>query len=116
LFPEGGKLEAKTPEGTRVATPTHHTSAAEASRAGDMPPMVGSYAAALKTAPVDWHFSFSIGGVALSNSETVYGAIHRTQEPARAGQPKQPLWHLVPTVQFKKVEGPAPVASEFRVE
>ncbi len=94
-----------TQHGTCVAAPEAVASAAEASKATDVPPKAGSYAAAVKTAPTDWHFSFTIDGQELSNTETVYGAIHRTQATSSA---RVPLWNITPTMHFKKVNGAAP--------
>jgi E3 ubiquitin-protein ligase TRIP12 len=105
---DGSKPEATTPSGTRVATPTNDTSAAESSKAADLPPKLGSYAAAVKAPPSDWHFQFYIGEDELSMTDTVYGALHRTQGVSQAGKPKQSIFWQQPVIKFKKVEGPPP--------
>ncbi|KAJ9093566.1 hypothetical protein QFC19_008293 [Naganishia cerealis] len=103
---DGSKPEATTPSGTRVATPTNETSAAESSKAADLPPKLGSYAAAVRAPPSDWHFQFHIGDDELSMSDTVYGALHRTQSVTQTGKPKQSIFWQQPVIKFKKVDGP----------
>ncbi|KAJ9122448.1 hypothetical protein QFC22_001873 [Naganishia vaughanmartiniae] len=105
---DGSKPEATTPSGTRVATPTNGTSAAETSKAADLPPKLGSYAAAVRAPPSDWHFQFYIGEDELSMSDTVYGALHRTQSVTSGGKPKQSIFWQQPVIKFKKVDGPPP--------
>lgn len=106
---DGSKPEATTPSGTRVATPTNGTSAAESSKTGDLPPKLGSYAAAVRAPPSDWHFQFLIGNDELSMADTVYGALHRNQSAAAEGKPKQSIFWQQPIIKFRKVDGPAPV-------
>lgn len=106
---DGSKPEATTPSGTRVATPTNGTSAAESSKTGDLPPKLGSYAAAVRAPPSDWHFQFLIGDDELSMADTVYGALHRNQAAAAEGKPKQSIFWQQPMIKFRKVDGPAPV-------
>lgn len=106
---DGSKPEATTPSGTRVATPTNGTSAAESSKTGDLPPKLGSYAAAVRAPPCDWHFQFLIGNEELSMADTVYGALHRNQSASTDGKPKQSIFWQQPVIKFRKVDGPAPV-------
>jgi E3 ubiquitin-protein ligase TRIP12 len=105
---DGSKPEATTPSGTRVATPTNGTSAAESSKTADLPPKLGSYAAAVRAPPTDWHFQFLIGTEELSMADTVYGALHRNQTASTDGKPKQSIFWQQPVIKFRKVEGPAP--------
>lgn len=105
---DGSKPEATTPSGTRVATPTNGTSAAESSKTGDLPSKLGSYAAAVRAPPSDWHFQFLIGSEELSMADTVYGALHRSQT-LMDGKPKQSIFWQQPVIKFRKVDGPAPV-------
>lgn len=106
---DGSKPEATTPSGTRVATPTNGTSAAESSKTADLPPKLGSYAAAVRALPSDWHFQFLIGTEELSMADTVYGALHRNQTALADGKPKQSIFWQQPVINFRKVDGPAPV-------
>ncbi|GHJ87332.1 hypothetical protein NliqN6_3734 [Naganishia liquefaciens] len=106
---DGSKPEATTPSGTRVTTPTNGTSAAESSKTGDLPSKIGSYAAAVRAPPSDWHFQFLIGSEELSMADTVYGALHRSQTASPEGKPKQSIFWQQPVIKFKRVEGPAPV-------
>ncbi|CDS01488.1 hypothetical protein [Sporisorium scitamineum] len=99
---EGGKVVAKTPEGTRIATPSNGSGTPKASEgvsagaaaslsgvssssatASPSKPPPSSYASALQKKPSDWHLEFSIGSEKLSLDTTIYGAVHRF-ETARA--------------------------------
>lgn len=109
---DSAKPQATTPQGTRVATPTPTGSAADQSRSNDLPPKLGSYAAAVKTAPSDWHFQFKVGDQVLHGYDTIYGALHRAlrSEPSRAGGlERQNIWIMQPTIKFSKVQGPEPL-------
>lgn len=108
---ESAKPQATTPQGTRVATPTPTGSAADQSRSNDLPPKLGSYAAAVKTAPSDWHFQFKVGDQVLHGYDTIYGALHRAlrSEPNSAGMDRQNIWVMQPTIKFSKVQGPEPL-------
>ncbi|THH12821.1 hypothetical protein EW146_g7335 [Bondarzewia mesenterica] len=117
---DGSKVEAQTPDGTRVGTP---------GVAKEMPqtptpraiPSKGSYAAALKAKPAaDWHLEFSMDDHILPLDLTIYGAIHQHELRKKAAGsssslPPSLLWQGVYTVKFKKVPGPAP-SSEGRGE
>ncbi|KAI5475050.1 E3 ubiquitin-protein ligase TRIP12, partial [Pseudohyphozyma bogoriensis] len=105
------KLVAKTPDGTRVGTPTLGKSASTSKLAPPAPkPRASSYAAAVKSEPTDFHLEFSIGGKPVALDTTVYGAVHKhdAAQPDRRGS----LWHQVYTVNFRKVAGPARPDSE----
>ncbi len=105
-----GSAQLTTPDGTRVPTPSGTVPAAEASRPADGLPKAGSYAAALRAPPQDWHLEFSINGQTLSYGETMYGAISRTRSNK---DPKVSIWDTQVVVKFKKVTGPAPVSREY---
>ncbi|KAH9479473.1 E3 ubiquitin-protein ligase UPL3 [Psilocybe cubensis] len=112
---EGGKVEAQTPEGTRVATPN----AAKESLSGMTRNSIstrGSYAAALKAKPTDWHLEFSMDDHILPLDLTIYGAIHQHEMRKKTGAtPLNMIWQGVYTIKFKKVSGPAPTP-EARAE
>ncbi|KAF9071607.1 hypothetical protein BDP27DRAFT_1382427 [Rhodocollybia butyracea] len=99
---DGTKVEAQTPDGTRVATPNpaasmgHTTSSSRPS--GSSRP---SYASALKTKPIDWHLEFAMDDHVLPLDLTIYGAIHQHEMRKQTGPG-------VYTIKFKKVPGPAP--------
>ncbi|KAI0055420.1 hypothetical protein BV25DRAFT_1921851 [Artomyces pyxidatus] len=71
---DGSKVEAQTPDGTRVGTFGIATSrmATPCDASGK-----NSYAAALKTKPSDWHLEFSMDDHPLPLDLTIYGAIHQ---------------------------------------
>lgn len=94
-------MEAQTPDGTRVATPSlpQNPLAARNSKA--------SYATAVKTQPSDWHLQFSMDDLALPLDLTIYGAIHQHELRKNMGSaPLSLIWQGVYTVKFKKVPGP----------
>ncbi|KAJ1021374.1 hypothetical protein NDA18_005611 [Ustilago nuda] len=97
---EGGRIVAKTPEGTRIPTPGNGsgtpksaessstaiaasgTAAAAAAASGSLsftasPAKTSSYASALQKKPTDWHLEFSLGSEKLTLDTTIYGAVHR---------------------------------------
>ncbi|GAA5940144.1 hypothetical protein JCM10213_008342 [Rhodosporidiobolus nylandii] len=107
------KVVAKTPDGTRVATPTpakpgSPAPASSSSRPSPAPTPKprASYAAALKAEPTDFHLQFSINGKEVSLDTTVFGAIHafESQQPAAL---RRQMWYNVYDVKFRKVEGAA---------
>jgi len=109
-YEDGSKVEAQTPDGTRVTTPnvppTPTTRNPLSSRA--------SYAAALKAKPTDWHLGFSMDDHILPLDLTIYGAIHQHEMRKKSGAfPQSLIWQGVYTVTFKKIPGPAP-SSEGR--
>lgn len=107
---DGSKVEAQTPDGTRVATPNilKETTTASALRNLGSAAVHGSYAAALKAKPTDWHLEFSMDEQALPLDLTIYGAIHQHEMRKKAGVvPSASLiWQGVYTIKFKKVTGP----------
>ncbi|KAF8659836.1 hypothetical protein AX16_001721 [Volvariella volvacea WC 439] len=107
---DGSKVEAQTPDGTRIATPNsaaRESSSASSSRPG--PGIKASYAAALKAKPSDWHIEFFMDDQTLPLDLTIYGAIHQHEMRKKAGPvPSSMIWQGIYTVKFKKVPGPAP--------
>ncbi|KAG1850714.1 hypothetical protein F4604DRAFT_1907303, partial [Suillus subluteus] len=103
---DGSKVEAQTPDGTRVATPST-APLISSSR----PPNANktSYAAALKAKPSDWHLEFSMDDHLLPLDLTIYGAIHQHEIRKKLGPvPSSSMWQGIYTVKFKKVNGPPP--------
>ncbi|KAF9563919.1 hypothetical protein CPC08DRAFT_632025 [Agrocybe pediades] len=106
---DGSKVEAQTPEGTRVATPNAARDSLLAMARNSISAR-GSYAAALKAKPTDWHIEFSMDDHILPLDLTIYGAIHQHEMRKKSGlTPLNMIWQGVYTVKFKKVAGPAPV-------
>ncbi|TFY68826.1 hypothetical protein EVJ58_g785 [Rhodofomes roseus] len=108
---DGSKVEAQTPDGTRVPTPAPVKS---------RPPLSGrntgstggSYAAAVKSKPNDWHLEFFMDDHKLPLDLTIYGAVHQQEGRKKSGQALSPslFWQGVYTVKFKKVPGPVPLS------
>ncbi|ORY25651.1 hypothetical protein BCR39DRAFT_543634 [Naematelia encephala] len=110
VAPDGSRVEAKTPEGTRIATPSQAGVAANQagpSGSGTTTPRTASYAGAVKAAPVDWHLEFSFNGNSVSLDDTIYGAVHKHQQ---AGGPSSfgGVYGTPVVIKFSKVDGPAP--------
>lgn len=113
---DGSRVEAKTPEGTHIATPSQ----AAASGSQPMPttsgagtPRTASYAGAVKTAPVDWHLQFSLNGKAVSLEDTIYGAVHKSAAASSGANVPNTVGGVygAPVIlKFKKVDGPAPTS------
>lgn len=103
----GSKVEAQTPDGTRVATPNASISTARQTLSTR-----ASYAAALKAKPSDWHLQFSMDEHILPLDLTIYGAMHQHEMRKKSGPlPPSLIWQGVYTVKFKKVNGPPPTES-----
>lgn len=103
---DGSKVEAQTPDGTRVATPST-APLISSSRPPDANKT--SYAAALKAKPSDWHLEFSMDDHLLPLDLTIYGAIHQHEIRKKLGPvPSSSMWQGIYTVKFKKVSGPPP--------
>ncbi|GAA5841950.1 hypothetical protein JCM9279_003167 [Rhodotorula babjevae] len=107
----GEKVVAKTPDGTRVATPqpakpVDAASSSSRPSPAPTPQKRASYAAALKAEPTDFHLEFSLGGHDVDLDTTVYGAVHRfeSQQPAAL---RRQMWYNVYDVRYRKVEGAA---------
>lgn len=112
LIPDGSRVEAKTPEGTRIATPSHAAAAQAAApaTAGTDSPKTGSYAGAVKTSPTDFHIEFTHNGQVVSLDETIYSVVHknsRTDASTAMGSYGSSV-----LFKFRKVEGPAPTNRE----
>ncbi|KAJ7656329.1 hypothetical protein DFH06DRAFT_991588 [Mycena polygramma] len=106
---DGSKVEAQTPDGTRVATPS--LKEGQPSPAARTPAMRASYASALKAKPTDWHLEFSMDDQTLPLDLTIYGAMHQHEMRKKTGAlPPNLIWQGVYTVKFKKVPGPLPAA------
>ncbi|KAJ7251448.1 hypothetical protein C8J57DRAFT_1078213 [Mycena rebaudengoi] len=102
---DGTKVEAQTPDGTRVATPSLKDGQPVLPRA----PTRASYASALKAKPTDWHLEFSMDDQTLPLDLTIYGAMHQHEMRKKTGAlPPNLIWQGVYTVKFKKVPGPVP--------
>ncbi|KAI6024407.1 hypothetical protein EDC04DRAFT_2869441 [Pisolithus marmoratus] len=111
---DGGRVEAQTPDGTRIATPNSARDVSTTGRSG--PLSKSSYAAALKAKPIDWHLEFSMDDHILPLDLTIYGAIHQHEMRKKTGsQPSSSMWQGIYTVKFRKVNGP-PTGSEVRGE
>ena len=112
FFLDGSKVEAQTPEGTRVGTPSAAPSSSKGSGPRGWSSGKGSYASALKAKQTDWHLEFSMDDHPLPLDLTIYGAIHQHELRKKKGGsgsalPPHLLWQGVYTIKFKKVPGPA---------
>ncbi|KAL4245224.1 UPL family protein [Abortiporus biennis] len=109
---DGSKVEAQTPDGTRVATPNPAKAGLTAAAARLSLAPKASYAAALKAKPSDWHLEFFMDDHQLPLDLTIYGAIHQHEMRKKAGTAISPsmIWQNIYTVKFKKVAGPAPTS------
>ncbi|KAF8967730.1 hypothetical protein BDZ97DRAFT_1903295 [Flammula alnicola] len=106
---DGSKIEAQTPDGTRVTTPNASAKDGLLAMARNSLSSRGSYAAALKAKPTDWHIEFSMDDHILPLDLTIYGAIHQHEMRKKSGAtPLNMIWQGVYTIKFKKVSGPAP--------
>jgi len=115
-----GKVTAHQEDGTRVFTPQPGTPVSGSTRltsSSQSPgPLPGatrpSYAAALASAPQDWHIEFSIDGRVIPNNTTIYRAVHHNRE-----HPHDPLsrsvWSGIHAVKFRKAHGPPPSPSSI---
>ncbi|KAF5361746.1 hypothetical protein D9756_002251 [Leucocoprinus leucothites] len=111
---DGSRIEAQTPDGTRVATPSSTVRDGQATPTRSSRNTRTSYAAALKAKPTDWHLEFSMDDHMLPLDLTIYGAIHQHEMRKKSGSlPPSMLWQGVYTVKYKKVPGPQP-SSEAR--
>lgn len=107
---DGSKVEAQTPDGTRVATPSMSARDGPSSSPRNALSTRASYAAALKTKPTDWHLEFSMDEHTLPLDLTIYGAIHQHEMRKKTGAlPPSMIWQGVYTIKFKKVAGPLPL-------
>lgn len=121
---DGSKIEAKTPDGTRVATPINELSrSAPSSSSTPISASRASYASALQKKPIDWHLQFSMEGHDISFDSTIYSAIHRFEKQrgeqsgsaasTSTGAAPRYIWSNTYTIKFKKVAGPVPTVKEI---
>lgn len=117
----GGKVTAKNEDGSRVHTPggavpgrsrpgrtsPPSTSAPATPTPSSSRPL--SYAAAIQTAPQDWHVEFSVDGKPIGNDTTIYRAIH--QLLSSEDHSNRTIWSQAHTIKFKRVPGPPPQES-----
>lgn len=102
---DGTKVEAQTPDGTRVATPSISSGMGQRSSSSSKV----SYASALKAKPQDWHLEFSMDDQTLPLDLTIYGAMHQHEMRKNTGPVSSAMiWQGIYTVKFKKVAGPLP--------
>jgi E3 ubiquitin-protein ligase TRIP12 len=113
---DGSRIEAQTPDGTRVATPNSAARDGQATPTRSSRNARASYAAALKAKPTDWHLEFSMDDHVLPLDLTIYGAIHQHEIRKKTGSlPPSMIWQGIYTVKFRKVSGPQP-SSEVRTD
>ncbi|KZT07265.1 uncharacterized protein LAESUDRAFT_736512 [Laetiporus sulphureus 93-53] len=114
---DGSKVEAQTPDGTRVPTPAPSKGRGALSTSKGPSTPGASYAAALKSKPTDWHLEFFMDDHKLPLDLTIYGAIHQHELRKKSGPVLSPsmIWQGVYTIKFKKVSGPAS-ASDSRTD
>lgn len=111
---DGSRVEAKTPEGTRVATPSQNPAiagapaAAVAGPSGTATPRTASYAGAVKAPATDWHLEFSLDGKKVALSDTIYGVVHKNRASLPGGLAMGGPYGSAITLTWKKVDGPAP--------
>lgn len=106
---DGTKIEAQTPDGTRVTTPNAMSKEGLMAMARNSLSSRASYAAALKAKPTDWHLEFSMDDQILPLDLTIYGAIHQHEMRKKTGAtPLNMIWQGMYTIKFKKIPGPIP--------
>lgn len=106
---DGSRVEAKTPQGTRIATPQQNipvTGPSTATFSRIAPSRSSSYAGALKTEPTDWHLEFFLNGEKLDIHDTIYGAIYKHKHATGLSGVND--FVTTPVIKFRKVEGPLP--------
>ncbi|EKM81670.1 hypothetical protein AGABI1DRAFT_54559 [Agaricus bisporus var. burnettii JB137-S8] len=110
---DGSKIEAQTPDGTRIATPSSSVKGGQMTPTRTSRSARTSYAAALKAKPNDWHLEFSMDDHILPLDLTVYGAIHQHEMRKKTGSllPSM-IWQGIYTIKFKKVAGPQPLTED----
>ena len=119
-----GKVTARKEDGTRVATPSHGSTAslhgpssarsrellAASINSSSSSGRAMTYAAAIQAVPQDWHIEFSMNGQKLPNETTIYGAVLNNKLEAADPAPRN-IWSAIHTVNFKRVSGPPPSES-----
>lgn len=118
---DGSRVNASTPDGTRIQTPvpastSGHTPASSrlaapgsgqtSSRGATALSAARSYAAALKSAPADWHLEFSMNDKDIPLDTTIFGAVYQHELRSGNQTSARGIWQNVYTVAFKKVAGP----------
>lgn len=115
-----GKATARKEDGTRIATPTPGTPSAKPSERLSTPASrltallqdkalqrSLSYAAAMQSAPQDWHIEFSVNDQPISSDTTIYRVVHFNQAQA-SDVSQRTVWNAIHTIKFKRVAGPPP--------
>lgn len=130
---DGSRVNASTPDGTRIQTPVPAKSPAatagtmsarggagtrsglstptvqsSGAAAGSQPAAGRSYAAALRAPPADWHLEFFMGDRPISLATTIFGACYQREVQNNSSAGARGIWHNVYSVTFKKVPGPPP--------
>ncbi|KAJ3931783.1 MAG: hypothetical protein NXY57DRAFT_1048760 [Lentinula lateritia] len=112
---DGSKIEAQTPDGTRVATPNPNISVNQGASSKPSTSSRPSYASALRAKPTDWHLEFAMDDHVLPLDLTIYGAIHQHEMRKKTGSvPPSLFWQGVYTIKFKKVPGPTPASESIK--
>jgi E3 ubiquitin-protein ligase TRIP12 len=113
---DGSKIEAQTPDGTRITTPNSSIKDGQLTPTRSSRSARTSYATALKTRPSDWHLEFSMDDHILPLDLTIYGAIHQHEMRKKTGSlPPSMIWQGIYTIKFKKVAGPQPSTEGFYI-
>lgn len=111
---DGSRVEAKTPDGTRINTPGNNAAVpggaglTPAGPSGSVTPRTASYAGALKAPATDWHLEFSLNGNKVALADTIYGLVHKNKASLPAGIAAGGPYGTAVTLTWKKVDGPAP--------
>ena len=104
---DGSRVEAKTPDGTRIATPSQAAAQSAPGPSGSGTPRTGSYAGAVKATPNDFHLVFTHNGQPVSLDNTIYGAIHKYGDNS-SGTNNTLAYGNLAVFKFRKVDGPPP--------
>ena len=118
-----GKVTARKEDGTRIATPSQVSAPSrgptssrsrELSTAGVNPSAASramSYAAAIQSAPQDFHIEFSINDQRIPVETTMYRAVHYNNNLKAADPSPRNVWSTIHTIKYKKIPGPPPPES-----
>ncbi|KZP01845.1 hypothetical protein CALVIDRAFT_19026 [Calocera viscosa TUFC12733] len=113
VTPDGTKVVAETPGGTRVATPSMlNAGTPTPGPSSSLRP--SSYAAALKAPPTDWHLEFMLEDQVCPMDATVFGVLYQAQiqkAGSSSNVPPGAFWSTYHTLKFRKVAGPVPEAT-----
>lgn len=69
-----------------------------------------SYAAAVQSAPVDWHIQFEVDGTVVHHDTTIFGAVYKSVSVGDASVYGMPSSHVY-LVKFRRVKGSSPEQS-----